>query len=398
MSSTLSNQLGNITFRLGTLVILIATAGCQGKSLVDDNPVFAEAPPRGALTNRSTEVAETASDSPILPVSLARSQDHLGGNSVVAEVNGTPVFVDDLIGSVRLAVEADPRLSDEQRQQIMQNQIRARLDDYVEQEIVLHALNKAVPPDKQQLIDDELESHFQEIVADIKAKNEVTTDAQLNEILANEGVSIDLLRESFLRIQKSQGYVAQLAKAPEQAARPEIVEYYLANTDEFTNEERVRWQELTVYFDNDTELAEAEQTMSTVLQKLRAGADFGDLAADYSQTLSAEKRGDMGWLVPGSLADKKLESQLMSMKTGQMTDVMRREDHLEILRVAEHQYAETRPLADVQQQIEQTLMQKKRQQARRDLLDKLKSQATVVTIFDDENEAESRSAFKTPQL
>jgi len=364
------------------LTALLVISGCQGKSLVDENPVFAQAPPRGALMNRSTaDVEPDKSGGIILPIS--GSTELLGGNSVVAEVNGAPIFVDDLIGSVRLAVEAEPTLTDEQRQAIMYKQIRDRLDSYVEQEIVLQALNKAVPADRQELINESLEEPFQDVIADIKKKNNVTTDGELNEILAEEGVSIDLLRESFVRIQKVQGYLSTLAAAPKNIDRPEIVEYYRDHQADFTSEERVRWQEIVLFFDNPEQKASAEQKMSSILQQLRSGADFGDLAADHSDTLSAEKRGDMGWLTPGALADKQLDAVLMSMKTGQMTDVIVKDNRLELYRVAEHQYAETSPLQEVQQQIEQQLKSSMQAQSRKDVLDKLRAQATVVTMFDD---------------
>lgn len=371
------------SLRVVAVTALLVITGCQGKSLVDENPVFAQAPPRGALMNRSTaDVEPDPAPTVIRPIS--GSTELLGGNSVVAEVNGTPIFVDDLIGSVRLAVEAEPSLTDEQRQAIMYKQIRDRLDAYVEQEIVLQALNKAVPADRQELINESLEAPFQGVIADIKKKNNVTTDAELNEILAEEGVSIDLLRESFVRIQKVQGYLSTLAAAPQNIDRPEIVEYYRAHQADFTNEERVRWQEIVVYFDDAQQRSAADQKMSAILQQLQGGADFGDLAADHSDTLSAEKRGDMGWLTPGALADKQLEAMLMGMKTGQVTDVIVRDNRLELYRVAEHQYAETSPLQEVQQQIEQQLKSDLQAQARKEVLERLRGQATVLTMFDEE--------------
>lgn len=381
VGSSNTTLLNHHACRMLALAALLVISGCQGKSLVDENPVFAQAPPRGALMNRSTADVEPEKTSEIRPIS--GSTELLGGNSVVAEVNGAPIFVDDLIGSVRLAVEAEPTLTDEQRQAIMYKQIRDRLDSYVEQEIVLQALNKAVPADRQELINESLEEPFQDVIADIKKKNNVTTDGELNEILAEEGVSIDLLRESFVRIQKVQGYLSTLAAAPKNIDRPEIVEYYRSHQADFTSEERVRWQEIVLFFDNPEQKAAAEQKMTSILQQLQSGADFGDLAADHSDTLSAEKRGDMGWLTPGALADKQLDAVLMSLKTGQMTDVIVKDNRLELYRVAEHQYAETSPLQEVQQQIEQQLKSSMQAQSRKDVLDKLRGQATVVTMFDD---------------
>lgn len=369
--------------------------GCQGKTLVDDNPVFAAAPPRGSLSNKSSVVSnDAAEESDIRAVSLAKSSTLLTGNSVVAEVNGSPIFVDDLIGSVRLAVESDPNIPAEQKQQIMYAQIRKRIDGYIEQEIVLQALNKAIPEDRRALIAESLEEPFQEVVSKIKADSNVETDAELNEILAEQGLSIDLLRESFVRVQKVQGYLSTLAAPPGEIDRPELVEYYQAHQDEFTNTERVRWQEITVDFSAHEGRDGAEDTMAKVVKELQGGADFADVAVKYSTALSAEKRGDMGWLERGGLADKELEKRLFELKPGQMTRVMVRNDRFDLFRVVDHQFAQTSPLKEVQQEIEQKIKQQTMQASRKAALDELRDKSSVVTIFDeDDSESEEASPF-----
>ena len=370
------------------MMLLVVAAGCKGKSLIDDNPVFADAPPRGSLSNRSS-LAKNEEDaaSPILSVS--KSAVLLSGNSVVAEVNGTPIFVDDLIGSIRLAVESDTNIPNDQKQQIMYAQIRKRIDGYVEQEIVLQALNRAIPEDRRALIDESLEAPFQEMIAKIKVDSKVETDSELNDVLSEQGLSIDLLRESFVRVQKVQGYLSTLATPSQEIDRPELVAYYKAHQQEFTNEERVRWQEIVVDFASHGGRDGAEEVMIQVVKELQNGADFADVASKYSTALSAEKRGDMGWLDRNSLVDSKLEDELYAMKPGQMTKVHVQENRFAVYRVVDHQFAKTSPFQEVQQAIEQKIKQQRQQDARKKVLDDLRSKATVVTMFDDEPAADS---------
>lgn len=366
------------------LALVTIIAGCQGKTLVDDNPVFAAAPPRGSLDNKSSVASNEVDSQPrtIVPISESKSLAVLSGNSVVAEVNGSPIFVDDLIGSVRLALESDPNIPAEQKQQIMYAQIRKRIDGYVEQEVVLQALNKAIPEDRRALIAESLEGPFQEVVAKIKADSNVQTDAELNDVLAEQGLSIDLLRESFVRVQKVQGYLSTLATPPTEIDRPDIVEYYKSHLEDFTNTERVRWQEITVEFSAHDGRDGAEDVMAKVVKELQSGGDFADLAVKYSTALSAEKRGDMGWLERGGLADKELEKRLFELKPGQMTKVMVRDDRFDVFRVVDHQFAQTAPLKDVQQEIEQKIKLETTQAARKAALDELREKSSVVTIFD----------------
>lgn len=373
------------TLNLIAIAVCVSLSGCAGKSLVDDNPVFAAAPPRGSYSNKAQTVSNDVDTvSVITPVSQTKLLEmELTGNTIVAEVNGKPIFVDDLVGSMRLTLEDNKQITPEQRQQILLTQINGRLPSFVEQEIVLSALNKAIPPDRQEEINKSLEAPFGGVLDKIKADRAVETDTELNEILAEEGLSIAVLRESFVRMQKVQGYLSTLAETPQKIERPEIVAYYEENLDEFTSGERVRWQELVIRFDKHDGREGAEKVMADVVQKLQDGEDFAELATSYSDSLSAEKRGDMGWLTTGSLADKTLEKRLFELKPGEMTKVFVRNDRFEVYRVIDHQMPRTAPLAEVQNEIEAKIVAENQATAREDALTKLREAATVVTLFDD---------------
>lgn len=370
------------------LAVACFLVGCEGKSLVDSDPVFASAPPRRSLSNRAT-VAQTESDkaeSVVKTVSYdTQSAAPLTGNTVVAEVNGTPVFVDDIVGSVRLALEERDEIPAEQKRRIMLAQIQRGLDRHIEQQVVLQTLNATIPEDRQQLVEDSLNEVFEsEVLGKIRKDKNVTTEDELQAALGEEGLSIELLREAFFRVQKVNGFLSQRATAPEKVDRTEIVNYYRENRDQFTTEERVRWQELVLKFSYHDGQQNTAKEMLELVQQLKAGADFGELAAKYSDALSAEKKGDMGWLIPGALADKELEKELWSIPDGQTTKLYTRSDQLELYRVVEHQQAKTSSLQDVQHQIEETLKDQKFKASRQAVLDELLATANVITIFDNE--------------
>ena len=244
-------------------------------------------------------------------------------------------------------------------------------------------MNQAIPADRQKLIDKSLEEPFQKVVADIKQDRKLETNAQLDEALAQEGLSIALLRESFIRIQKVQGYLSTLAPADDLVDRIELVNYYKEHREDFTNEERIRWQEISVVFSSHGGRDGAEEVMAKVVTELQAGSDFSELAVKYSDALSAEKRGDMGWLQRGGLADKDLEKRLFELKPGEMTRVFVRDDRFDVFRVVNHEFANTTPFAEVQREIEQKIIQERQIAARKKVMEDLKAKATVVTMFDD---------------
>lgn len=382
------------------VIAVCVLAGCQGKSLVDSDPVFVNAPPRRALTNSATVVQAQSEDanSVIKTVSYdTTSTEPLTGNTVVAEVNGTPIFVDDLIGSVRLALEERDEIPAEQKRRIMLGQIQKALGRHIEQQIVLQTLDATIPEDRRQLVEDSLTEVFEsEVLAKIRRDKQANTDEELQSVLAEEGLSIELLREAFFRVQKVNGFLGQRATAPEKIDRTEIVQYYRDNMEKFTTQERVRWQELVLKYDYHDGKQKTAAEMLRLVQQLKNGADFGELAAKYSDALSADKKGDMGWLTQGALADKELEKELWQIPGGQTTKIYERDNQLELYRVVEHQRAKTSTLQEVQHQIEEALKNQKFKESRQAVLDELKAKANVVTIFDDaiaEQLDESSSPF-----
>lgn len=362
--------------------------GCEGKTLVDSDPVFATAPPRRSLTNRAT-VAQTESDkaeSVVKTVSYdMESESPLTGNTVVAEVNGTPIFVDDLIGSVRLALEERDEIPAEQKRRIMLSQIQRGLDRHIEQQIVLQTLDATIPEDRRQLVEDSLTEVFEsEVLPTIRKSKNVSTEKELQDALAEEGLSIELLKEAFFRVQKVNGFLSQRATAPDKIDRADLVKFYQENTAEFTTKERVRWQELVLKYDYHDGKQKTAKAMLDLIQQLKSGTPFGELAEKYSDALSAEKKGDMGWLLPGALADKELEEELWKIPAGQTTKIYERDNQLELYRVVEHQQAKTSSLQEVQQQIEETLKDQKFKESRQAVLDELKAKANIITIFDNQ--------------
>ena len=107
----------------------------------------------------------------------------LTGNTVVATVNGHSILLDDLVGSMRLNLEASDQVTPEQRQQYLLQAARQKLDGYIDQEIVLDALSKDIDDEKQEIVKQSLEEPFQEVLSKIKGDRGVETNAQLNELL-----------------------------------------------------------------------------------------------------------------------------------------------------------------------------------------------------------------------
>ncbi|MGA7294697.1 MAG: peptidylprolyl isomerase [Terriglobales bacterium] len=123
-------------------------------------------------------------------------------------------------------------------------------------------------------------------------------------------------------------------------------------------------------------LAAAKAKAEDMLQQLKKGAKFADLATKYSDGPSAKEGGDLSYFKRGTLA-KELEDKVFALKAGQVTDVIRTKQGYVILQVTEHQMAGIPTLKEVEPRIQDALYMQKLQPALRAYLTTLREQAFI---------------------
>lgn len=395
-TSSSAHQRHGLRALVAACLLSLLTTGCKGRSVKYDNPVFEPAPPRKSLINKAADEeeqrlfgassesdAEPGSDTatPFRSAGLERlSSGPLTGNSVVALVNGHPVFLDDVLSGVRQMVENNPQLSDQQRQVILQAQLKNRLPKYVEDELIVQQVKIKVPKDRQEMIRESLEPKFQETLEAIRKKENKATIQELDDFLAGQGTSVEELRQSFQRIQMVEGYLSSLVKVPEKVDREELLRYYEDHLRDYSSEEKVRVAKIVVR-PKAGDTGEAEQQAEELLTRISQGEKFQDLAAEVAEPVNREKRGDLGWISRGALAPE-LEDLVFALAVGEVSAPRVLPDRVELYSITDRHEPSTVPFQQVQTEIEETLLNQKREAARRDVRDEIRSRGSIQTVLD----------------
>jgi peptidyl-prolyl cis-trans isomerase SurA len=132
--------------------------------------------------------------------------------------------------------------------------------------------------------------------------------------------------------------------------------------------------------------AQAQRKVAMLLAKLKAGADFAELAADYSEDPStASTGGDLGFIPKSALdhSDPALKRVVMALKPGQVSRVIHAKGSYRILKLIARVEPGQRTLSDpqVQQEIRQALRNRKEQLLRSAYLATLRDQAHVTNYL-----------------
>ncbi len=117
--------------------------------------------------------------------------------------------------------------------------------------------------------------------------------------------------------------------------------------------------------DKATNDGEAKRKVLLLQQKLASGADFGQLAMDYSEDSTATTGGDLGFVPESALnrSDPALKKLVLSMKPGEVSQAIGNAGGYRILKMIAKESAGQRELSDpqVQQSVRDMMRNRKEQ-------------------------------------
>ena len=136
-----------------------------------------------------------------------------------------------------------------------------------------------------------------------------------------------------------------------------IREFYDLTQESYAQAEQVKLDH--IFFSlgpqaSEDEIKQRREEAEAVLAKLSQGADFAQLAVEYSEGPTAEEGGKLGWLSQDQIkAD--LAEVIFQLQAGQVSDLIQAEYGLHIFKVEERQEARVRAFNEVRAEIEEQL-------------------------------------------
>ena len=173
------------------------------------------------------------------------------------------------------------------------------------------------------------------------------------------------------------------------------MEYFTLSTDDFKNNVNVREREIRRYFkkyaDNfvtpaeikarhilfklapdasEELLQEKRQQLGKLLDQIKRGASFEELAIKHSEDGTATESGDLGWFKPGEMVPE-FENAAFAMETGQVSEIVRSPFGLHLIKVEQRKKEITKSLDEVRDEITEILAESRAQKLLDEELEKL---------------------------
>jgi peptidyl-prolyl cis-trans isomerase C len=277
---------------------------------------------------------------------------------------------------------------------IRESVLRRMIDD-----AIIEQKAKSVGAD---VSNEELEGKFKE------HKDRFRTAEAFDDYLKRSGNTIENMKDDLRRNLLRDRVVEKLSGTVD-VADDEVKKYYDENVQRFTEREQIRASRILIRVMPNATPAEkkaAQKEASDILAKLKKGGDFAALAKEKSKGPEAANGGDLGWLTrgrmtpefdtvafgpaaeptppvaPGATPPKPAAPAAKGpaatgLKADEMSGVVETKLGYEIIKVFEKKAERQRPLDEVKESIKGSLLARKRNDKRRDVLRTLKGDAQV---------------------
>ncbi len=306
---------------------------------------------------------------------------------VWAVVNGTEIKRDEVEKYYRTRI--NPEAQETSPEEVLSGKLNV-VEQLINNEILLERAKKL----NLEASDGEVEDKFTEL------KSGYTED-EFQRKLKDGGMTVDDLKKDLRRQLSIQKLLNREVASKVTITDQDVTDFYNTNRNQFNvAEAQYRISQIVITprkdqmvrnrkNDDATNEAEAERKAKMLQDKLNSGADFAQLAMDYSEDPNtAATGGDLGYIPESSLnppqTDPVLKRVVMSLKPGQVSPpVQLKDSSIRILKLVAREAAGQRGINDpqVQQMIRDTLRNRKEQLLRNAYLAVARDEAHVTNYL-----------------
>jgi peptidyl-prolyl cis-trans isomerase SurA len=314
-----------------------------------------------------------------------KQQEHHAPD-VWAVVNGTEIKKDEVEKYYRSRI--NPEAQETSPEEILSGKLNV-VEQLINNEILLERAKKL----NLEASDGEVEDKFTELKSPY-------TEEEFQRKLKDGGMTVDDLKRDLRRQLSIQKLLNREVAAKVTITDQDVTDFYNANRNQFNvAEAQYRISQIVITprkdalvrnrkNDDATNEAEAQRKAKMLEDKLNSGADFAQLAMDYSEDPNtATNGGDLGYIPESSLnapqTDPLLKKMVMGMKPGQVSPPIQLKDSIRILKLVAREAAGQRSVSDpqVQQMVRDTLRNRKEQLLRNAYLAVARDEAHVTNYL-----------------
>ena len=268
-------------------------------------------------------------------------------------------------------------------------QVEIQTEDRLErrervQEIFRKVLEKLI---EEKLIDQEAKKsgikvtskEVEGAIEEIRRRHSVDQE-NFEKLLAAEGITFEVYKKEIEKQILRTKVINWAVKVEPTIGEKELRDFYQKHIDRYRVNESYRIGHILFPIPKDASLEqgrEIRKRAQKVLEKIKGGEDFGEMALRYSEDPSSRKdRGDMGYFKRGELLPA-LEREAIRLQVGEVSGVIRTEFGFHIVKLLDRKGAEPPPFEEVKGKVQADCYASELEKAYLQFLSKLKEKSII---------------------
>jgi peptidyl-prolyl cis-trans isomerase SurA len=193
--------------------------------------------------------------------------------------------------------------------------------------------------------------------------------------LQDEGISLQEFEDKLERRLSADALFDEEVRRKVSVNEKEIKTYYRSHHDEFSRPQSVNLQLLKISSTDRDEQA-LRHRLQEVVDALKEGASFEQVAQQFSDDPTAENGGDLGWKAVDEL-NERFKQVAYSMEIDKISPPILLKDGIYLLKINERKDKELQPFSVVRDEIERKLREDKQQERYNEFIKNLRNKFYV---------------------
>ena len=251
------------------------------------------------------------------------------------------------------------------------------------QEVLRKILDRLV---EEKLIDQEVKrmglkvstKEMEGAIEEIKRRNNLTQE-NFEKALVMEGLNLESFKKQIEKQILRTRLIGLAVKVELKGGEKELRDFYQKNADRYRGVETYRPGHILFYIPKDAtpeQVQEIRNKCQKVLEKIKKGDDFGEMAILYSEDASAKDRGDLGFFKKGELIPV-FEREALRLRVGEVSGIVRTEFGFHIIKLLDRKGDEPPPFEEVKEKILADYYQTEMDKAVRQYIATLKERSAI---------------------
>ena len=289
---------------------------------------------------------------------------------VVAVVNQEIITLSEVekrFPPVREEIVTEDRLQKQERMQVLSRQVLERL---IEEKLIDQEAKKS----GMKVSSKEIEAAVEEV----KRRNGATQE-DLEKALAVEGLTLETYKKQIEKSIQRQRLINLAVKVEGKAGEGELREFYQKNINRYRTNETYRPAQILFVIPKEAtpeEIREIRKKCQNVLDKIKKGEDFGEMAVLYSEDTSNKDHGDLGFFKKGELLPV-FEREALRLKVGEVSGILRTEFGFHIIKLLDRKGTDPLSFEEVAERVRSDYYEGEMEKAFRQYLSTLKEKAII---------------------